>query len=44
VVCVPGAFLIDTEGRIRYKHIGPITPESLKQVILPKIEEIRRAG
>ena len=41
---VPETFLIDTEGRIRYKHIGPITPESLKQVILPKIEEIRRAG
>ncbi len=41
---VPETFLIDTEGRIRYKHIGPITPESLQQVILPKIEEVRRAG
>ncbi len=41
---VPETFLIDGAGRIRYKHIGPITPDSLQQVILPKIEEIRRAG
>ena len=41
---VPETFLIDGEGRIRYKHIGPITPESLQQVIMPKIEEVRRAG
>ncbi|MFT3760040.1 DsbE family thiol:disulfide interchange protein [Thauera sp.] len=41
---VPETFLIDGQGRIRYKHIGPITPESLQQVILPKIEEVRRAG
>jgi len=41
---VPETFLIDAEGRIRYKHIGPITPDSLQQVILPKIEELRRAG
>ena len=41
---VPETFLIDREGKIRYKHIGPITPEVLKQVLLPKIEEVRRAG
>ena len=41
---VPETFLIDAEGRIRYKHIGPITPDSLQQVIMPKIEELRRAG
>ena len=41
---VPETFLIDREGKIRYKHIGPITPDSLQQVILPKIEELRRAG
>lgn len=41
---VPETFLIDTEGRIRYKHIGPITPDSLQQVIMPKVEELRRAG
>ena len=41
---VPETFLIDREGRIRYKHIGPITPESLKTQIMPKVEELRRAG
>ncbi len=41
---VPETFLIEREGKIRYKHIGPITPEVLKQVLLPKIEEVRRAG
>ena len=41
---VPETFLIDRDGRIRYKHIGPITPEALKDVLIPKIEELRRAG
>ena len=41
---VPETFLIDAEGRIRYKHIGPITPDSLQEVIMPKVEELRRAG
>ncbi|NLF53930.1 MAG: DsbE family thiol:disulfide interchange protein, partial [Thauera phenolivorans] len=41
---VPETFLIDRDGRIRYKHIGPITPENLQQVLLPKIEELKRAG
>ena len=41
---VPETFLIDREGRIRYKHIGPITLESLQTQIMPKVEELRRAG
>ncbi|MCK2087133.1 DsbE family thiol:disulfide interchange protein [Thauera aromatica] len=41
---VPETFLIDREGRIRYKHIGPITPDSLQSELLPRIEEVRRAG
>ncbi len=41
---VPETFLIDREGHIRYKHIGPITPEVLKDVLMPKIEELRRAS
>lgn len=41
---VPETFLIDAEGRIRYKHIGPIDPQSLQQVLLPKIEELKRAS
>lgn len=41
---VPETFLIDAQGKIRYKHIGPITRESLQQVILPKIEELKRGA
>ncbi|AYH42034.1 DsbE family thiol:disulfide interchange protein [Azoarcus sp. DN11] len=41
---VPETFLIDQQGVIRYKHIGPITPESLRDVLLPKIAELQRAS
>lgn len=39
---VPESFLIDGKGRIRYKQIGPITPEVLEKVLLPKIKELQR--
>jgi cytochrome c biogenesis protein CcmG/thiol:disulfide interchange protein DsbE len=29
---------------IRYKQIGPVTPEVVRDVLLPKIEELKRAG
>lgn len=32
---VPETFLIDSDGVIRYKHIGPINPEIIKDIILP---------
>ena len=38
---LPETFIVDREGRIRYKHIGPIRPEDLEEVILPRIEELR---
>lgn len=41
---VPETFLIDREGRIRYKHIGPVTPENLEKILIPKIEELKRAS
>ncbi len=34
---VPETFVIDRQGRIRYKHAGPLTPELLQDVILPLI-------
>lgn len=40
----PETFLIDAEGVIRYKHIGPITRDTLDRVLLPKIAELSRAG
>lgn len=41
---VPETFLIDQNGVIRYKHIGPVSPQALRDVILPKIAELKRAG
>lgn len=41
---VPETFLIDRDGRIRYKHIGPVTPDNLQKVLIPKIEELKRAS
>lgn len=38
----PETFLIDKKGVIRYKHIGPLTPESYKKNIEPLIEKIRK--
>jgi len=37
---VPETFLIDKEGVIRYKQIGPMTPEVWEKIIAPKIKEL----
>jgi cytochrome c biogenesis protein CcmG/thiol:disulfide interchange protein DsbE len=39
---VPETYLIDGSGTIRYKQIGPLTPEVLEQKILPLAKELRR--
>ncbi len=39
---LPETFIIDRNGRIVYKHIGPIRPEDLENKILPIIEELRK--
>jgi len=36
----PETFLIDKQGVIRHKQIGPITPEALEKVILPLIRKL----
>jgi cytochrome c biogenesis protein CcmG/thiol:disulfide interchange protein DsbE len=38
---VPETFVIDQQGIIRYKHIGPITPEALQKTILPIIDKLK---
>lgn len=38
---VPETFIIDGNGQIRYKHVGPVTVEVLEKVLLPKIAEIK---
>jgi cytochrome c biogenesis protein CcmG/thiol:disulfide interchange protein DsbE len=37
---VPETFVIDKQGVIRYKHIGPITPEALEKTLLPLIKRL----
>lgn len=34
---VPETFVIDAEGVIRYKHIGPVTEQALREKILPRL-------
>ncbi len=37
---VPETFVVDKQGIIRHKHIGPITPEVLEQELLPLIRSL----
>lgn len=38
---VPETFVIDKEGVIRYKHIGPLREEDLKEKILPLVSHLQ---
>ena len=37
---VPETFVLDRDGIIRYKQVGPITREALDTVILPLLDEL----
>jgi len=37
---VPETFVIDRDGIIRYKQIGPLTPEKWQQTILPLVKKL----
>jgi cytochrome c biogenesis protein CcmG, thiol:disulfide interchange protein DsbE len=37
---VPETFVIDAEGRIRHKHVGPIQARDLEQTLLPILAEL----
>ena len=39
----PETFIIDKQGTIRHKHIGPITAEALQKDILPLIEQLKKS-
>lgn len=41
---MPETFVIDGKGTIVYKHVGPITPETLESRILPAIAKARVSG
>jgi len=40
VTGAPETFVVDKDGRIRYKHIGPITPQAWRRTFLPLIAEL----
>ena len=40
VYSVPETFVVDKQGVIRYKHIGPVTPEALRDTILPLVKKL----
>ncbi len=41
---VPETFVVDRNGVIAYKHIGPITPKALEDTILPLVRKLQGAA
>ena len=39
---VPETYVIDKQGIIRMKHIGPVTEQVLAEKILPKVQELSK--
>lgn len=39
---VPETYVIDRQGIIRYKHVGPVTMEALQAKILPLVKELEK--
>jgi cytochrome c biogenesis protein CcmG, thiol:disulfide interchange protein DsbE len=37
---VPETFVIDKQGVIRFKHVGPVTPEVIDKRIVPLLKEL----
>ncbi|RWH74546.1 DsbE family thiol:disulfide interchange protein [Mesorhizobium sp.] len=36
---VPETFVVGKDGKIAYKHVGPLTPDSVRMLLLPQIEK-----
>ena len=41
---VPETYVIDQRGVIRYKHIGPLTPEIARERLAPLVKELQARG
>lgn len=39
---VPETFVMDKKGIVRYKHIGPVTEESLTEKLIPLIDKLQQ--
>jgi cytochrome c biogenesis protein CcmG/thiol:disulfide interchange protein DsbE len=42
VTGAPETFIVDKAGVIRYKHVGPVTPEIWEKTLLPIIQELNK--
>jgi len=38
---VPETYVVDAQGRIRYRHPGPVMPRDVDDTLMPLIEELR---
>lgn len=39
---VPETYVVDREGRIRYRHVGPLMPADVENKILPMVRELSK--
>jgi len=39
---VPETFVVDRSGRIRYKHVGPLTQADVERTILPLVAKLEK--
>ena len=39
---VPETFVVDRAGRIRHRHVGPLSEETLAKVLVPMIARLER--
>jgi len=39
---VPETFVIDRQGIVRLKHTGPVTPEAVRDELLPLIARLKQ--
>ena len=41
---VPESFVVGRDGKIAYKHVGPIDPDKVQRLLMPEIEKALAAG
>ena len=39
---VPETFVVDSDGRVRFRHAGPLTPELVDETVLPLLGELQQ--
>jgi cytochrome c biogenesis protein CcmG/thiol:disulfide interchange protein DsbE len=41
VSAVPETFVIDKQGRVRYRHVGAVTPQLWDETLRPLMDKLR---